>query len=79
MSLIRSIGMKTALSSDISLEVTLKTFYFSNCNRLGLMVVGGIILASFMTYASKHLAIRSFLKGLEETDNTPNRSLCFLC
>ncbi|CAJ2631459.1 unnamed protein product [Trifolium pratense] len=47
--------------------------------RLGLMVVGGIILASFMTYASEHLAIRSFLKGLDETDNTPNRSLCFLC
>ncbi|XP_004494729.1 inositol phosphorylceramide glucuronosyltransferase 1-like [Cicer arietinum] len=47
--------------------------------RLGLMVVGGIILASFMTYASEHLAIRSFLKGLEEWDIAPNRSLCFLC
>ncbi|TKY45833.1 Inositol phosphorylceramide glucuronosyltransferase 1 [Spatholobus suberectus] len=32
--------------------------------RLGLMVVGGIILSSFMTYASEHLAIRSFLKAL---------------
>ncbi|KAK7285898.1 hypothetical protein RJT34_20683 [Clitoria ternatea] len=47
--------------------------------RLGLMVVGGIILASFMTYASEHLAIRSFLKGLDEWDTAPNRSLCFLC
>ncbi|KAL5061156.1 hypothetical protein RYX36_032760 [Vicia faba] len=47
--------------------------------RLGLMVVGGIILASFMTYASEHLAIRSFLKGLDEWDNAPNRSLCLLC
>ena len=42
------------------------------CNRLGLMVVGGIILASFMTYASEHLAIRSFVKGLEECDIARN-------
>ncbi|KAL4305745.1 hypothetical protein HN51_039731 [Arachis hypogaea] len=47
--------------------------------RLGLMVVGGIILASFMTYASEHLAIRSFLKGLEEWDIARNRTFCFLC
>ncbi|KAE8713275.1 Inositol phosphorylceramide glucuronosyltransferase 1 [Hibiscus syriacus] len=47
--------------------------------RLGLMVVGGLILASFMTYASEHLAIRSFLKGLEHRDTTPSRSACFLC
>ncbi|KAH7543340.1 inositol phosphorylceramide glucuronosyltransferase 1 [Ziziphus jujuba] len=37
--------------------------------RLGLMVVGGLILASFMTYASEHLAIRSFLRGVEDRDN----------
>lgn len=43
------------------------------------MVVGGIILASFMTYASEHLAIRSFLKGLEEWDIARDRSLCFSC
>ncbi|KAK7277805.1 hypothetical protein RJT34_22822 [Clitoria ternatea] len=42
--------------------------------RLALMVVGGIILASFMTYASEHLAIRSFLKGLEERDVVRNAS-----
>ncbi|OMO96043.1 Glycosyl transferase, family 8 [Corchorus olitorius] len=47
--------------------------------RLGLMVVGGLILASFMTYASEHLAIRSFLKGLEDRDTTRSRSPCFLC
>ncbi|XP_022719025.1 inositol phosphorylceramide glucuronosyltransferase 1-like isoform X1 [Durio zibethinus] len=47
--------------------------------RLGLMVVGGLILASFMTYASEHLAIRSFLKGLEDRDTTRSRSACFLC
>ncbi|PHT54391.1 hypothetical protein CQW23_08853 [Capsicum baccatum] len=34
--------------------------------RLGLMVVGGLILASFMTYASEHLSIRSFARGYEE-------------
>ncbi|KAL5770526.1 hypothetical protein ACOSP7_014680 [Xanthoceras sorbifolium] len=47
--------------------------------RLGLMAVGGIVLASFMTYASEHLAIRSFLKGLEDWDTTRPRSACFLC
>ncbi|KAK7269164.1 hypothetical protein RIF29_21880 [Crotalaria pallida] len=47
--------------------------------RLGLMVVGGIILASFLTYASEHLAIRSFLKGREEWDIARSRSLCFFC
>ncbi|KAH1083343.1 hypothetical protein J1N35_023104 [Gossypium stocksii] len=46
--------------------------------RLGLMVVGGIILASFMTYALEHLAIRSFLKGCEDRDTTQSRE-CFLC
>ncbi|KAG4914037.1 hypothetical protein JHK86_054470 [Glycine max] len=47
--------------------------------RLGLMVVGGIILASFMTYASEHLAIRSFLKGFDERENARNSGSCFLC
>ncbi|XP_052110676.1 inositol phosphorylceramide glucuronosyltransferase 1 isoform X3 [Arachis duranensis] len=40
--------------------------------RLGLIVAGVIILASFMTYASEHLAIRSFLKGIEEYDIAKN-------
>ncbi|TKY61356.1 Inositol phosphorylceramide glucuronosyltransferase 1 [Spatholobus suberectus] len=47
--------------------------------RLGLMVVGGIILSSFMTYASEHLAIRSFLKGFDERDIARNSGSCFLC
>ncbi|TYG87246.1 hypothetical protein ES288_A13G198500v1 [Gossypium darwinii] len=47
--------------------------------RLGLMVVGGLILAAFMTYASEHLAIRSFLKGLEDRNTSRSRSACFLC
>lgn len=48
--------------------------------RLGLMVAGGIVLASFMTYASEHLAIRSYLRGLEDRDTTTRlRSACFLC
>ncbi|XP_057550157.1 inositol phosphorylceramide glucuronosyltransferase 1 [Amaranthus tricolor] len=34
--------------------------------RLGLMVVGGIVLATFMAYASEHLAIQSYIKGLED-------------
>lgn len=48
-------------------------------NRLGLMIVGGIILTSFMTYASEHLAMKSFLKGLEERDIARNGNLCFSC
>ncbi|KAI5659944.1 hypothetical protein M9H77_28737 [Catharanthus roseus] len=48
--------------------------------RLGLMVVGGLILASFMTYAAEHLAIRSFTRGLEERDSQrSNDRICFLC
>uniref|UniRef100_A0A7N0VHZ7 Hexosyltransferase n=2 Tax=Kalanchoe fedtschenkoi TaxID=63787 RepID=A0A7N0VHZ7_KALFE len=47
--------------------------------RLGLMVAGGIILASFMTYASEHLAVRFFLKGLEDRDATRAKNGCFFC
>ncbi|XP_010420611.1 PREDICTED: inositol phosphorylceramide glucuronosyltransferase 1 [Camelina sativa] len=48
--------------------------------RLGLMVGVAIILAAFMTYASEHLAIRWFLKGLEDRrDTTRSNPLCFLC
>ncbi|KAE8651720.1 inositol phosphorylceramide glucuronosyltransferase 1 [Cucumis sativus] len=48
--------------------------------RLGLMVVGGLILASFMTYAAEHLAIRSFLRGLENKDGARgSRSVCLFC
>ncbi|KAI4980629.1 hypothetical protein ZWY2020_021114 [Hordeum vulgare] len=31
--------------------------------KLGLMVAGGVVLASFMTYASEHLAMSAFVKG----------------
>uniref|UniRef100_A0A7N0U7N5 Hexosyltransferase n=1 Tax=Kalanchoe fedtschenkoi TaxID=63787 RepID=A0A7N0U7N5_KALFE len=48
--------------------------------RLGLMVVGGIVLASFMTHAAERLAIRSFLRGLQDRDHlTRLRSIWFLC
>ncbi|XP_016510844.1 inositol phosphorylceramide glucuronosyltransferase 1 [Nicotiana tabacum] len=47
--------------------------------RLGLMVAGGLILASFTTYASEHLSIRSFVRGYEERNTPKNRSVCFLC
>ncbi|GMN25810.1 hypothetical protein TIFTF001_001066 [Ficus carica] len=48
-------------------------------SRLALMVAGGLILASFMTYASDRLANRSFLKGLEDRDTTRSRNSCFFC
>uniref|UniRef100_A0A5B7AY19 Hexosyltransferase n=1 Tax=Davidia involucrata TaxID=16924 RepID=A0A5B7AY19_DAVIN len=47
--------------------------------RLGLIVVGGLILASFMTYAVEHLAIKSFLRGFEDGDTPRSRSICFFC
>ncbi|KAG2333720.1 hypothetical protein Bca52824_004900 [Brassica carinata] len=48
--------------------------------RLGLMVCVAIVLAAFMTYASEHLAIRWFLKGLEDRRETSrSKSICFLC
>ncbi|CAA7061882.1 unnamed protein product [Microthlaspi erraticum] len=48
--------------------------------RLGLMVGVAIVLAAFMTYASEHVAIRWFLKGLEDRGETSrSKSICFLC
>uniref|UniRef100_A0A5B7B0J2 Putative inositol phosphorylceramide glucuronosyltransferase 1 n=1 Tax=Davidia involucrata TaxID=16924 RepID=A0A5B7B0J2_DAVIN len=47
--------------------------------RLGLIVVGGVVLASFMTYAAEHIAIRSFLRGLEDWGRPRTRSICFFC
>lgn len=47
--------------------------------RFGLMFVGGLVFACFMTYASEHLGIRSFLRGLEEKDIPRTKYLCFLC
>ncbi|XP_074311401.1 inositol phosphorylceramide glucuronosyltransferase 1 [Silene latifolia] len=46
--------------------------------RLGLMVVGGIVLAAFMAYASEQLGIKSFLRGLEDRDARTS-STCFFC
>lgn len=48
------------------------------------MVVGGLVLASFMTYASEHLAIRAFARGREDRDrgredHDRGRNLCLLC
>jgi hypothetical protein len=48
--------------------------------RLGLMVGVAIVLAAFMTYASEHVAIRWFLRGLEDRGETSrSKSICFLC
>ncbi|GJN27033.1 hypothetical protein PR202_gb15011 [Eleusine coracana subsp. coracana] len=49
--------------------------YFLSFGRLGLMVVGGVVLASFMTYASERLAISAFNKGLKER-NAPRTRSC---
>ncbi|KAJ8452448.1 hypothetical protein Cgig2_000037 [Carnegiea gigantea] len=48
-------------------------------SRLGLMVVGGIVLAAFMAHASEHLAIQSFLRGLEEREIPRTRNTCLFC
>ncbi|KAL5216253.1 hypothetical protein ABZP36_007654 [Zizania latifolia] len=42
--------------------------------KLGLMVVGGVVLASFMTYASEHLAISAFYKGQRDRNMSRTRS-----
>ncbi|XP_047341030.1 inositol phosphorylceramide glucuronosyltransferase 1-like [Impatiens glandulifera] len=47
--------------------------------KLGLMVAGGLILASFMTYAAEHLGIRSFMKGLDDRDASRRKNICLLC
>lgn len=47
--------------------------------RLGLMVAGGLIFASFMTYAAEHLGIKSFIRGLEDRDTSRARNSCFIC
>ncbi|KAF2611368.1 hypothetical protein F2Q70_00007597 [Brassica cretica] len=48
--------------------------------RLGLMVGVAIVLAAYMTYASEHLAIRWFLKGLDDLCETSrSKSICFMC
>ncbi|CAH1420047.1 unnamed protein product [Lactuca virosa] len=47
--------------------------------RFSLMGVGGLIFACFMTYASEHLAIKSFMRGLEDRDGSRARNICYLC
>ena len=43
------------------------------------MAAGGLVLASFMTYASEHLAIRAFVRGLDDRDQPRTRNVCLLC
>ncbi|XP_073016287.1 LOW QUALITY PROTEIN: inositol phosphorylceramide glucuronosyltransferase 1-like [Primulina eburnea] len=47
--------------------------------RLGLMVVGALVLASFATYASEHLSIRAFIRGCGDRDAQRNRTFCYFC
>ncbi|GAB2277622.1 Inositol phosphorylceramide glucuronosyltransferase 1 [Dionaea muscipula] len=44
--------------------------------RLGLMAAGTFVLAAFMAYSSEHLAIRSFMRGLEDRETPRARSMC---
>ncbi|CAH2055123.1 unnamed protein product [Thlaspi arvense] len=44
--------------------------------RLGLMIAVAMVLVSFMTYASEHLAVRWFLRGVEDCDTTRTKSIC---
>ncbi|CAD6260274.1 unnamed protein product [Miscanthus lutarioriparius] len=56
------IGMATIATITVLLPTILGiTALFT---KLGLMVAGGIVLASFMTYAAEHLAISAFNKAL---------------
>jgi hypothetical protein len=41
------------------------------------MVAGGVVLASFMTYAAEHLAISAFNKGQKDRNGPRTRSFCF--
>lgn len=50
--------------------------YVTTLSRLGLMLAVAIVLVSFMTHASEQLAIRWFLKGLEDGDTTRSKSVC---
>ena len=44
------------------------------------MVGVAIILAAFMTYASEQLAVRWFMRGLEDRgEASRSKSLCFMC
>ncbi|KAF8704111.1 hypothetical protein HU200_031600 [Digitaria exilis] len=45
--------------------------------KLGLMVAGGVVLASFMTYAAEHLAISAFNKGQKDRNASRTRNFCF--
>ncbi|GMG99582.1 hypothetical protein Nepgr_001422 [Nepenthes gracilis] len=47
--------------------------------RLGLMVAGSMVLVAFMAYASEHLAIGSFLRGLEHRETAQTRRMCLPC
>ncbi|CAI9774825.1 unnamed protein product [Fraxinus pennsylvanica] len=38
--------------------------------------MGGLILASFMTYAAEHLSVRTFMRGYEDRDAQSTRNIC---
>lgn len=59
-----------------SLQICNEFMNVLSFGRLGLMVAGGVVLASFMTYAAEHLAISAFNKGQKDR-NARTRSFCF--
>ena len=49
-----------------SLQICNEFMNVLSFGRLGLMVAGDVVLASFMTYAEEHLAISAFNKGQKD-------------
>lgn len=76
-----SLHLRTGNAGEVrySMVSRLIPCLFLSLHRLGLMAAGGLVLASFMTYASEHLAIRAFFRGLDDRDRPRTRSICLLC
>ncbi|KAL2611443.1 hypothetical protein R1flu_023135 [Riccia fluitans] len=48
--------------------------------RLGLMITMGLVLSAFMTYAAEHLAIKWYLRGRDEWNQSrPQSGYCGIC
>lgn len=59
--------------------ISVTNTHINTFNRLGLMVMGGLTLASFMTYAAEHISVRTFMRGYEERDAQTTRNICSFC
>jgi hypothetical protein len=76
-----TVCLKDLLSTEIFFSFACQFIDMFICiisfGRLGLMVAGGVALASFMTYASERLAMSAFNKGLKDRNASRSRSFCF--